>query len=156
MAGSGAGRGRDNAGSVHAEVEARLAALEQRYTSKRRALVDSLLAHDRPVTIAQIVTGAGQVPLSSAYRNLTLLCEAGVARRLMGADDVGRYELSEDLSGQHHHHLVCTACGTVADVRASSGLERALADAARVATRETGFEVNDHRIDMVGRCRTCR
>lgn len=156
MAASDAGRSGYDEGSVHADAEARLAALEQRYTGKRRALVESLLAHDRPVTIAEIVARAGQVPLSSAYRNLTVLCDAGVARRLMGADEVGRYELSEDLSGHHHHHLVCTACGTVADVQASSGLERALADAARRAAQETGFEVDDHRIDMVGRCRTCR
>lgn len=145
-----------DARSLHDQVEARLAALEQRYTKKRRALVESLLAVDGPVTISEIVSRAGDIPTSSAYRNLTVLCEAGVARRLVGTDDLGRFELAEDLSGHHHHHLVCTGCGTVADVRASTGLEQALADAARVAATETGFEVNDHRIDMVGRCPACR
>jgi Fe2+ or Zn2+ uptake regulation protein len=51
---------------------------------------------------------------------------------------------------------VCTACGLVADVRASPRLERALSEAGRVAADESGFEVNDHRIDLVGLCASCR
>ena len=135
----------------------RLAALDQRYTSSRRALVDALLAAGRPVAMPEILGVADGVPQSSAYRNLTVLCEAGVARRLAGADDVGRFELAEDLSGNHHHHhVMCPSCGLVADVGASPALERSLAEAARVASKETGFEVSAHRIDMVGLCPTCR
>ena len=139
---------------VHDAAATRLAALDQRYTTKRRALVDLLRAAGRPLTISEIV--AGGAPLSSAYRNVTVLCDAGVARRLVGADDLGRFELSEDLSGHHHHHLVCDGCGTVADVQASSALEEAMAADTRTAARETGFDITDHRIELVGRCPTCR
>jgi len=139
---------------VHDAAATRLAALDQRYTAKRRALVDLLRAAGRPLTVSEIV--AEGAPVSSAYRNVTVLCEAGVARRLVGADDLGRFELSEDLSGHHHHHLVCESCGTVADVRASSSLEDALAAAALLAARETGFEITDHRIELIGRCPACR
>lgn len=125
--------------------------------------MDVLSDADRPLTIPEILEAANRsrdrgprVPQSSAYRSLTALAEAGVVRRLAGNDDLGRFELAEDLSGHHHHHLVCTSCGLVADVRASPRLERALSEAARVADDETGFEVNDHRIDLVGRCSTCR
>lgn len=141
---------------LHAEAALRLAALDQRYTTKRRALVDALVAAARPVTISEILAAGQGLPMSSAYRNLTVLCEAGVARRLVGADDLGRFELSEDLSGQHHHHMVCADCGTVADVRASPRLEQALAEAARLAAKETGFEISDHRIELVGSCPTCQ
>ena len=134
----------------------RLAALDQRYTSSRRALVAAMAGAGRPVTMPEILGAAGGVPQSSAYRNLTVLCEAGVARRLPGADDVGRFELTEDLSGDHHHHLVCSGCGVVADVGTSPRLEQALAEAARLAAEETGFDVTDHRIDLEGRCPACR
>ena len=149
-------RRRPDAGAdpVHDAASTRLAALDQRYTTKRRALVDLLRAAGRPLTISEIV--AGGAPLSSAYRNVTVLCDAGVARRLVGADDLGRFELSEDLSGHHHHHLVCVGCGTVADVQASSALEEAMALDTRTAARATGFEITDHRIELVGRCPTCR
>jgi Fe2+ or Zn2+ uptake regulation protein len=148
---------------LHEQAEVRLASFDQRYTRGRRALVDVLSDADRPLTIPEILEAANRsresgprVPQSSAYRSLTALAEAGVVRRLAGNDDLGRFELAEDLSGHHHHHLVCTSCGLVADVRASPRLERALSEAARVADDETGFEVNDHRIDLVGRCSTCR
>jgi Fe2+ or Zn2+ uptake regulation protein len=72
-----------------------------------------------------------------------------------GSDDHGRFELAEDLSG-HHHHLVCGSCGKVADVRPSARLERALAEAARVAADEDDFDVTDHRFDLLGLCADCR
>ena len=154
---SSAARPRDvDTAWVHEQAAGRLAALDQRYTTKRRALVHSLAEAGRPVTIADIVNGGSGFPMSSAYRNLTVLCEAGVARRLAGADDLGRFELAEDLSGDHHHHLVCRSCGTVVDVRASPRLEEALVAAARGAARETGFDVDDHRIELIGRCPACR
>lgn len=135
----------------------RLAALDQRYTASRRALVHALFAANRPVAMPEILGAADGIPQSSAYRNLTVLCEAGVARRLAGNDDVGRFELAEDLSGNHHHHhLMCSSCGLVADVGASPALERSLAEAARMASKETGFEVSSHRIDLVGLCPDCR
>lgn len=147
----------DDSRRLHEEAAVRLAAVDQRYTSSRRALVDALLAANRPVAVPEILGAATGVPQSSAYRNLAVLCEAGVARRVAGTDDVGRFELAEDISGNHHHHhLMCSSCGLVTDVAASAALERALGVAARLATEETGFEISAHRIDLVGLCPGCR
>lgn len=131
--------------------------MDQRYTRGRRAIVAVLEAAERPLTVPEVVQRAepGSVPLSSAYRNLSILAEADVVHRVVGADDHSRFELAEDLGG-HHHHLLCSECGTVSDVSAHPRLERALADAARVAGEETGFEVTGHRIDLLGRCEACR
>ncbi len=143
-------------GRVHEQAALRLAAADQRYTPGRQALVEVLGTSPRPLTAPEILHLApGGVPQSSAYRNLTVLIDAGVVRRLAGADDVGRFELSEELTGEHHHHVVCAACGTVVDVTASPRLERALTDAGRVVAGETGFIVTDHRIDLVGCCPDC-
>jgi len=143
-------------GRLHEQAALRLAAADQRYTAGRRALVEVLGTSPRPLTTPEILDLApGGVPQSSAYRNLTVLIDAGVVRRLAGADDVGRFELSEELTGEHHHHLVCAACGTVVDVTASPLLERALSEAGRVVADETGFVVTDHRIDLVGCCPDC-
>ena len=151
-----ADRGAANHASLHGAAAERVAALDQRYTASRRALVHALLEAERPLTITEILAGAKGMPQSSAYRNLTVLCEAGVARRLAGTDDVGRFELAENLTGHHHHHLVCSACGLVADVPSSPRLEKALDQAARLAAEETGFAVTDHRIDLEGLCPDCR
>lgn len=141
---------------LHFEAARRLAALEQRYNANRRALVEAVASAGRPVTVPEILTHAGFVPQSSAYRNISVLCEAGVVRRIPGADDHGRFELAEDLSGHHHHHLVCTSCGRVTDIAAFPRLEQVLAEAARLASSATGYEVDDHRIELGGRCPQCQ
>ena len=139
---------------LHGAAAERVAALDQRYTASRRALVHTLQEADRPLTITEILAGAKGMPQSSAYRNLTVLCEAGVARRLPGVDDLGRFELAEDLAG-HHHHLQCTSCGTLLDFDASAQLEQALMAAARRIAAETGYEITGHRLDFDGRCPRC-
>ena len=138
---------------IHQEVVTRLAALDQRYTRGRRALVDVLASADRPLTVPEMI--GPSMPQSSAYRNLSVLIEAGVVHRIAGADEFARFELAEDVAG-HHHHLLCSSCGAVTDVAATPRLEKALTDAAAVAAEENGFEVTGHRIDLVGRCANCR
>jgi Fur family ferric uptake transcriptional regulator len=140
---------------IHDQVGLRLSRSEQRYTRLRRALVETLARAGRPLTIPEILRTNPGLTQSSAYRNITVLIEAGAARRVTGADDHGRFELAEDLSG-HHHHLVCGSCGKVADVRPSPRLERALEEAARAAADEGDFAVTEHRFDLLGVCADCR
>jgi Fe2+ or Zn2+ uptake regulation protein len=140
------------------EVARRLAAVDQRFTSGRRGLIEVLAAADRPLSVPDIVAASpsgAALPQSSVYRNLTVLAEAGVVRRIVGTDEHARFELAEDLAG-HHHHLLCLTCGSVIDVSAAPRLERALSEAARLAAEEVGFEVTEHRIDLVGVCSRCR
>lgn len=142
--------------ALHDAVGTRLARQDQRYTRMRRALVDTLARAGRPLTVPEILACSPELPQSSAYRNITALIEAGVARRVAGSDDHGRFELAEQLSGRHHHHLVCESCGKVDDMAPSPGLERALAQAAQAAAAEQGYSVTDHRFDLVGFCPACR
>lgn len=128
-----------------------------RYTEARRRLVGVIGSAARPLTLAEILASLhedGPIPQSSVYRNLADLEAAGVATRVQGADEFGRFELSEDLSG-HHHHLLCEGCGTVADVHLSAELERTLDSALAQAAAASGFEVSGHRVDIVGRCGAC-
>lgn len=144
-----------SAPAVHEAVSLRLAAVDQRYTPSRRVLVETLAVAGRPLTMPELLSAAPALPQSSAYRNVTTLIDVGVLRRVSGADDHGRFELAEELSG-HHHHLVCATCGDVRDVHASPRLERALGEAARAVADEHGFEVTDHRLDLFGCCPGCR
>jgi Fe2+ or Zn2+ uptake regulation protein len=140
---------------LHRIVALRLAALDQRYTRSRRLLVEVLALADRPLTVPEILTASPGLPQSSAYRSLTVLIEAGVVHRVAGHDDQGRFELAEELSGRHHHHLVCEGCGRVADIAASPRVERALAEVTRVAAQEAGFQARQHRLDLIGQCADC-
>ncbi|HEY2428790.1 MAG TPA: Fur family transcriptional regulator [Acidimicrobiales bacterium] len=143
------------AGDLHTEVARRLALVDQRYTSSRRALVEVLAQAGRPLSIPEILAVAGALPQSSAYRNITTLSDAGAVRRVAGNDANGRFELAEDLAG-HHHHLLCTGCGHVFDIDAPPRLERAVAETARDIAESSGFAVDTHRLDLVGVCADCQ
>ncbi|MGD1011409.1 MAG: Fur family transcriptional regulator [Acidimicrobiales bacterium] len=141
--------------SVHEDVSLRLAGVDQRYTRLRRVMVETLAAAGRPLTVPELVASAPGLPQSSAYRNMTALIDVGVVRKVAGADDHGRFELAEELSG-HHHHFVCATCGKVEDVHPSPMLERALDEAARAVADEQGYAVVEHQLDMLGLCPECR
>ena len=141
--------------SVHDLAALRLGGLDQRYTRVRRTLVSTLAAAGGPLSIPEIVEASDGLVQSSVYRTVTELIGAGVVRRVNGVDDVGRFELAEDLAG-HHHHLVCAACGSVEDVMPSARLERAMDEAARVIAEEQGYEVLGHQFDLVGTCPACQ
>jgi Fe2+ or Zn2+ uptake regulation protein len=141
--------------SLHDAISLRLAALDQRYTSSRRMLVETLAVAGRPLTVPEIRASTPLLPQSSVYRNVTALIEVGVVRRVTGTDDHGRFELTEALSG-HHHHLVCATCGKVEDIHPSPRLERALGEAARAVADEQGYDVTEHRLDLLGTCPGCR
>ncbi len=91
--------------------------------------------------------------MSSAYRNLTVLEQAGVVHRIITREDFARYELAEELT-EHHHHLVCSSCGLVRDLPTDITVERLMrAVSARAA--EEGFTPISHRLDIVGLCEDC-
>ena len=139
---------------LHAAVAVRLRSVEQRYTSGRRRLVELLAEAPRPETIPELLGRAPSLAQSSAYRNLVVLEEAGVAHRVVTSDERSRYELAEDLMG-HHHHLICTSCGKVDDFTVSTQMERSLEGALQRAVAGTGFSPAAHRLDVLGTCASC-
>ena len=139
---------------LHDTAAARLRAHGQRYTANRQAIVEALVAGDRPLTMPQVLSASDALPQSSAYRNIGLLEEAGVVRRIVSGDDYARYELAEDLT-QHHHHFICSSCGAVEDVTLPSDLERAVETALKRAARRRRFHGSHHRLDLLGICSAC-
>jgi Fe2+ or Zn2+ uptake regulation protein len=140
---------------VHAAAAQRLEQVDQRYTSGRRDLVQVLVDAGRPLVVAEIVERRIGLAQSSAYRNLSVLEQAGVVRRVPGADEFARYELDEDLT-EHHHHLVCQNCGKVTDYTMSDQLERAVLKTIAAITDETGFVPTAHQLDLFGLCSDCK
>jgi Fur family transcriptional regulator, ferric uptake regulator len=139
---------------LHPTVEQQLRAARQRYTRGRRELVGLLADAGRPLTIPEIIDAGADLSQSSVYRNLQILEQVGVVRRILTpSHDGARYELAEGLT-DHHHHLVCTSCGTVSDFSPSSSVEDAL-ETATVEATSRGFNADHHRLDLVGVCQDC-
>jgi Fe2+ or Zn2+ uptake regulation protein len=133
----------------------RLNADGQRYTTNRRVLVHVLHDAEAPLTIPQIIERQRTLALSSVYRNLDLLERARVVQRVVTNDEWVRFELAEDITGHHHHHLVCSACGLVLDFELTSRFERSMAEHLNAVAQEHSFVPQLHRLDLVGLCRDC-
>jgi Fur family ferric uptake transcriptional regulator len=139
---------------VHVTATTRLRSAGHRYTGQRRRLVELLAGAGRPVSIPDILGGASDLKQSSVYRNLADLEQAGVVRRVSTEEEFGRYELAEDLIG-HHHHLVCSNCGTIRDVDVPPDVEGTLDRALDRIAKRAGFARVSHRLDLVGLCADC-
>jgi Fur family transcriptional regulator, ferric uptake regulator len=135
-------------------IASRLRRVQQRLTSNREAIVEVLVASPRPLTIPEVLDARNGLAQSSVYRNLVILEQAGVVHRIVTSDEFARFELAEDLVG-HHHHLICSSCGTVEDVPPNARLEQSLRHAVDQVAESTGFRTQTHRVDLVGLCRRC-
>lgn len=138
-------------------AESRLRQRGIRYTRARHLVLERLDQAAGPLSVADLEEVLrGRVPTSSIYRTLSALEEAGVVEKHHDPSGLARYEISEDLTGHHHHHLVCAGCGETHDVDITPALERAVNEFARMVAGSFDYEVADHRLDLQGLCRRCR
>lgn len=141
--------------SLDREVETRLHEIEVRYTRGRKTVISALAGSDGPMSAAELHELIGDfVPLSSLYRSLSVMEQAGVLVHHFGAGGVTRYELAEWLQG-HHHHLICVDCGKVEDLQLSPAFEDQVEQLVEEIGRAASFSPSDHALEIEGRCRVC-
>lgn len=146
---------RTAAPNVNEEIDRRLAKAGQRWTRGRRAVVEVMAGITSPVSVPELQAMVGPaIPLSTLYRIISDLLTANVLIKLEFAEGFARFELDDALS-KHHHHLVCTECGTVIDLEFAE-LETVLDGTNAAIRKRTGFKVASHRLDFFGVCGACR
>ncbi len=122
-----------------------------RVTAARVAALD-LLAEQDHLTADDVAVGVreriGTLSVQASYNLLDALVSAGLLRRVDIAGSAVRYERSVD---DHHHHLVCRACGAVTNIacRAERGPCVALGD-------RQGYEITEVEVTFWGICPQCR
>lgn len=142
--------------SVNRDIERRLREHDVRYTRGRRTVVGALADADGPRSAAELHSSIGaDVPLSSLYRTLAVMEEAGVVVPHFATKGLTRYELAEWLTG-HHHHLICVECGSVDDVEIPHPYETQVRNVVQVIGESASFEPVNHALEIEGVCRTCR
>jgi Fe2+ or Zn2+ uptake regulation protein len=137
-------------------VRGRLSEQSIRYTGGRKALIKAIQLAGGPQSAAEIHKQVKRsVPISSLYRSLAILEEAGVLSPHHGQGKVARFELAEWLTG-HHHHVLCIECGKVDDIELDEASEQLLKHLAAEAGARAGYEESGHRLEIEGLCRKCR
>jgi len=141
--------------AVDRQIEQRLFENEVRFTRGRRAVIGALSGAKGPMSAAELSEDLGpDVPLSSIYRTLSVLEEAGVVTHHLGAKGLTRFELAEWLTG-HHHHLVCVECGAVADIDIAAAKEAKVRSLVSEIAETASFQATDHALEIEGRCARC-
>ncbi len=140
---------------IHDIAAQRLHAINQRYSARRRRLVEALEKAPHPLVATDIVSLDEELPQSSVYRNLSVLESAGVVVKVLTNGDRAAFELAEELKG-HHHHLVCVQCGLVLDIESPAKVEELLDSGVSSVVQGAGFTLLGHRLDLMGRCSECQ
>ncbi|HXM54184.1 MAG TPA: transcriptional repressor [Candidatus Dormibacteraeota bacterium] len=84
---------------------------------------------------------------STVFRAMQALERTGVVDQVDLGDGKARYETRRE----HHEHIRCTVCGSVAEVPGC-----VVEDAMSQIQRRTGYRVSSHQVVFSGVCRPCR
>lgn len=119
--------------------------------TRQRLAVLSVLDEGGHPTVDEIVQRArkrvGSLSTQAVYNVLTMLDEAGLARRIEPSGSHARFEARV---GDNHHHLVCRGCGRVEDVDCAVGEAPCLE-----AAESHGFVIDEAEIIYWGHCPAC-
>lgn len=135
-------------------AETRLREKGLKLTRQRAAIMDVFSGNCELKTAGEIARylkeqGYG-VNRSTVYRNLELLTQEGILRKVALEDGVMRYETATHPGGCQHH-LVCTSCGQAIEFHDCdlAVLEQKLAE-------QTHYLIERHRLEVYGLCPGCQ
>ena len=121
-------------------------------SEQREVILDVFLRSAKHVSVddllALVQKRRPDIGRTTVYRTLKLLQEAGLASELALDGQQTRFEV--DYNREHHDHFICKSCGDIFEF-SSPEIER-LQD---VAAQEIGFEIEGHRHQIFGSCKSC-
>lgn len=121
-----------------------------RVTRPRLAVLAAVHARPHADTDAIIGDVRRELPAVShqaVYDVLRALTAVGLVRRIQPSGSVARYE---SRVGDNHHHVVCRACGAIADVDCAVGDTPCL-----TASDDHGFSIDEAEVVYRGLCPDC-
>ena len=130
-------------------VSLKLEAQGHRVTPSRRAVIAAVLQQDQHFAIEDLLQRCRGAGRATVFRTIRLLTDLGVVCRVLLDDGTLHYRVSQ--RAHHHHHLVCTGCGSVRDLDDCS-----VSDLVRDLSRASGYEIDGHWLEFYGHCATCR
>ena len=130
-------------------VDAGLLQSRYRLTKQRAAVLRALGdgAHLSAETILERVRAEmPAVSLGTIYRTLDILREIGLVQMFSHGGSAARYEAALE----KHHHLLCSGCRSLVNIRAEG-----LSELAREVAERERFSNIDFSLTIVGRCSEC-
>ncbi len=126
-----------------------------RLTRHRQAVLATVSAQPLHLTAADVYDAVRQhdpgIAYATVYNALHYLVAAGLIAEVRRPDGVVSY----DRETAPHDHVICTRCGAIGDVWRTYAVDawpRTYAD----VKAQTGFTVEQHRVEFAGLCPSCR
>ena len=147
-----------NTNKTMTPADARAAALREklsaggyRITPQRLCIVEALIESQHPSAediYARVRRVSPTTSLATVYKTLETLRDMGEVLEMEVGD--GRRHF-DGVRPEFHPHVVCTRCGTIADVEIGDlgGLQARAAQA-------SGYDLRAQRVDFYGLCASCR
>jgi Fur family ferric uptake transcriptional regulator len=139
--------------SLSSKILARLKKRGYKATPQRLALLRTITGSREHLTPLAIYKKVRQeqpgIGLVTVYRTLNILAHLGLICEVKSAEENTRSYVASPL--EHHGHLICSGCGRVADFTGCN-----LHDLEQQLSRDTGFTIQDHRLEFFGYCQDCR
>ncbi|XEC97742.1 Fur family transcriptional regulator [Paenibacillus tarimensis] len=121
-----------------------------RITPQRQAILTYLLETMTHPTADEIYKALEpyypNMSVSTVYNNLKVFIEAGFVREMTYGDNASRFDA--DMTA--HYHALCKVCGKMTDIEYPP-----LEEAVHMATGQTGFRAEGHRLEIYGVCPDC-
>ncbi len=119
-------------------------------TPARIKIFELLSKSNTPLTADMILCGIkdNSIDRVTVYRTIELLVELKIIGRVDLRGDSVHYELLD----RHHHHIVCTNCGTLEDFE-SCKIKQV---SKNILAKSKKFKIiNDHSFELFGVCKSC-
>lgn len=133
-------------------VIARCRAEGLRRTKALENLLATLLASERPMTLAELTESpllANQCDKATVFRLLQRLADKGILRRLGLHERAAYFALL--LPGQHRDYLICTDCGSIEPIKAPCPVH----ELEKEIQFTTGYKNLYHELEFFGTCPAC-
>jgi len=136
-----------------AALTGRLRRHARKVTGPRQTILKVLRQQSHPLTIKEILVAVRdqRCDLATIYRAMHLLEEMHMVKRFDFGDGAARYELVREGDDGHHHHLVCTRCGTIVEIE-----ECFLREIESRLAAANDFTAVTHKLEFFGLCSRCR
>ncbi|MGV3488747.1 MAG: peroxide-responsive transcriptional repressor PerR [Tuberibacillus sp.] len=122
-----------------------------RITPQRHAILEYLIVSMSHPTADEIYKALESkfpnMSVATVYNNLRVFKKAGLVKELTYGDSSSRF----DFATTDHYHIICESCGKIVDF-SYPGLDEVEA----LAEHVTGFEINNHRMEVYGTCPDCK
>lgn len=124
----------------------------QRKTPTQAAVIQILETFGAPIALGELYQfikySLPKTAFSTVFRVVRRLEQEGKVVAINWPERGSRYEWA---GLPHHHHFVCEGCGTILDLT-----DTLIGYDNQYLSRQTGWQIDSHAIELRGRCQDCQ